>query len=66
MFASALHLAWGLWQIATINLSWAIGHSAPEHLFVLYSWFLAAIVGSIFGALIENMWRKTIIYVNEI
>lgn len=66
MLASGLHLAWVLWRLASIYETWTRGHSASMHLLVLYSWFLTAILGSIVGAAIVNIWRTTIIYVNEI
>lgn len=65
MMASAMHLAWGLWQIADINRSWTFGLSASMYSFVMYSWFLTAVVGSVIGAVLVNTWKKTIIYVSE-
>lgn len=65
MMASAMHLSWGLWQIAITNQTWIIGLSASLHIFIMLSWFLTAIIGSIVGAMIVNMWKKTVIYVSE-
>lgn len=65
MMASAMHLGWGLWQIASINQTWLIGISTSMYMFILYSFFLTAIVGSVVGALLVNILKKTIIYVSE-
>lgn len=64
MMASAMHLAWGLWQLAIIGQPWTINLSASMFVFVMFSWYLTAIVGSVVGAILVNIWKKTIIYVS--
>lgn len=60
---SGMHMAWALWRVAYLKDSWIAGLQQSVIIFVLCSWFLGAIFGSVVGAVLVDLYPKKIIYV---
>ena len=64
MLVSGLHIGWGLWT-STDNTKWSDGISDGLAAFVICSWYVAAIFGSILGTILLPLWRRSNIYVSK-
>lgn len=65
LIASGLHIGWGIWRAVVFFEPWSLYLSLGMSQFVLMSWYVFAVVGSVVGAILVTKMRKKLIYVSD-
>ncbi|KAG4067459.1 hypothetical protein HA402_009696 [Bradysia odoriphaga] len=60
LLVSGSHIAWGIWRF-DFNEPW-FRSTNGTFIFILMSFYVAAIIGGIISGLVSNIWRKQTIY----